>query len=307
MSFLHLPSLSSGTPGLGLTVGFLLLWSVACADRGSAVAPGERDDFGNVVAAGTTALPARIVSLNPTTTEILFAIGAGDRVVGRTRWDTSPVEARRVPDVGPGLRPNIEAVLARQPDLVVLYASEDNRDAAAQLAAAGVRTIAMKIDSIGSFVRGAQLLGLATGREEAARGMVDAVLQTLERVRSATDTVDRPTVFWHIWDSPIITIGRGSYMSELVEIAGGRNVYADIEAPSPTIALEDVVRRDPHFVLGGPDGVRALRASPAWQAVPAVRAGRFITIDTALVSRPSIHLGRAALSLARALHPELGL
>ena len=304
---MHLHPSSSGRPARWLTGALLILVAAACAERDPAVAGGERDDFGSLLAPGTAAFPARIVSLNPTTTEILFAIGAGDRLVGRTSWDTHPEEALRVPDVGPGLRPNVEAVLVRRPDLAVLYASADNRDAAAQLAAAGVRTVAMKIDSIGSFARGARLLGLATGREEAARQLVDSVMHVLDRVRSATDTLDRPTVFWYIWDSPIITIGRGSFMSELVEIAGGRNIYADIAAPSPTIALEDVVRRDPRFVLAGPDGARTLRASPAWQAVPAVREGRIVTVDTALVSRPSVHLGRAALSLARALHPELRL
>ena len=303
---MHLGSSSGARLGriAGLAVGFFAL---GCAERAPARDAAERDDFGDAVAAGTLASPARIVSLNPTSTELLFAIGAGDRVVGRTRWDAWPEEARRVPDVGPGLRPNIEAVLARQPDLVILYASEDNRDAAAQLRAAGVATIALKIDSIGSFVRGARLLGRATGRENAAGAVVDSVTGTLQRVRAATAGVERPTVFWHIWDSPIITIGQGSYMSELVEIAGGRNVYQDLDAPSASVALEDVVRRDPQLVLGGPDGVRAMRASAAWQAVPAVRAGRVITVDTTLVGRPSIRLGEAAVSLARALHPSLGL
>ena len=279
----------------------------ACAERAPLPSGNERDDFGDVVAAGTAELPARIVSLNPTSTELLFAIGAGGRIVGRTQWDVHPDEARSIPDVGPGLRPNVEAVLARQPDLVVLYASEDNRAAAAQLQAAGVRTLALKIDSIGSFVRGARLLGRATGRNAEAAAVVDSVSRTLDRVRAATAGLERPTVFWHIWDSPIITVGAGSYMSELVEIAGGRNIYSDLSEPSASVALEDIVRRDPQVVLAGPDGARAMRESAVWQALPAVRAGRIAIVDTTLVGRPSIHLGEAAVSLARILHPELGL
>ena len=285
----------------------LLAVAAACAESPESAGQVMRDDFGDTVAAGTRALPARIVSLNPTSTEILFALGAGSRIVGRTRWDVHPPEASRIPDVGPGLRPNVEAVLARDPDLVVLYASEDNRAAVAQLRAAGVPTLALRIDSIGSFARGARLLGHATGQEVQARALVDSVMETLDRVRAATAGVSRPTVFWHVWDAPIITIGAHSFMSELVEIAGGRNIYDDLDAPSANVALEDIVRRDPQLVLAGPDGARTIRETAIWQAVPAVRAGRVVVVDTTLLARPSIHLGEAAVSLARLLHPALGL
>ena len=284
--------------GLGASV-------VACAEGRARVGERDMDDFGDTVTAGTEDTPARVVSLNPTSTELLFAIGAGPRIVGRTQWDVWPDEARSIPDVGPGLRPNVEAVLARRPNLVVLYASEDNRAAVAQLRAAGVRTLALKIDSIGSFVRGARLLGLATGRSDAAALVVDSVMRTLQRVRAATASLERPSVFWHIWDSPIITIGAGSYMSELVEIAGGRNVYADLREPSASVALEDIVRRNPDIVLAGPDGARTMRENAAWRALPAVREGRILIVDTTLVGRPSVHLGEAAVSLARLLHPDV--
>ena len=274
------------------------------AERGEAL---ERDDFGAAVIAGSAASPARIVSLNPTSTEILFAIGAGGRLVGRSQWDLWPDSARLVPALGPGIRPNVEAVLAARPDLVLLYASEDNRPAATRLRAAGIATLALKIDSIGSFRRGTRLLGLATGQGARAAVVVDSVFRTLERVRAATARLERPTVFWHVWDAPIITIGAGSYMSELVEIAGARNVYADHAAPSMTVGLEDVARRDPRWVLAGPVGAAALRARPEWRAVPAVRVGRTLIVDTTLVGRPSVKLGEAAVSLARLLHPGVGL
>ena len=96
-------------------------------------------------------------------------------------------------------------------------------------------------------------------------------------------------------------------MSELVEIAGGRNVYSDIAEPSASVALEDIVRRDPQVVLAGPDGARAMRESASWRALPAVRDGRIAIVDTTLVGRPSIRLGEAAVSLARILHPDIGL
>ncbi len=263
-----------------------------------------RDDFGHAVVPGVA---RRIISLNPATTEMLFAIGAGSRVIGRTTWDWYPDSARLVPDMGPGLRPNLEVVIGAKPDLVILYASADNRTAAARLRSLGVATLAVKNDSIGDLARTLRLLGMVTGDSARAEAVSDSVRLTLDRVRAATAGRPRPTAFWYIWDSPLITIGRGSYMSELLEIAGARNLYDDIAKPSPTVTLEDVVRRNPDLVIAGPDGTRKLRGDARWRALPAVKAGRIIVADTALVGKPSVRLGEAAVSLARQLHPGIGL
>ena len=113
----------------------------------------------------------------------------------------------------------------------------------------------------------------------------------------------RPSVFWHMWDSPLLTIGRGSYLSELVEIAGGRNIYDSLPKPSPQIAFEDLARRDPDIILVAPQGVARIVGDPAWKRMKAVRTGNVLVVDTALVFRPSVRLGEAALSLAQLLHP----
>ncbi|HET7583349.1 MAG TPA: helical backbone metal receptor [Gemmatimonadaceae bacterium] len=262
-----------------------------------------RDDWGNPVLAGTTRVPARIVSLNPASTEILFALGAGSRLVGRTHWDVWPPQAVAVPDLGPGLRPNVEAVLAAHPDLVVLYASEDNRAAAARLSAAGIHVIALRFDRISGFDSATTLLGRAVGLSDAARVITDSVRRTLAHVRASTDSLSRRTVFWHVWDAPLITIGAGSFLDDLVRIAGGRNVYGDLQPASPVVSLEDVARRDPDVILAGPEGAARIRSDPAWRAVRAVQRDDVLVVDTTLVGRPSVRLGEAAVSLARLLHP----
>jgi ABC-type Fe3+-hydroxamate transport system substrate-binding protein len=281
----------------------LLLSLAACAERAAPSLAAATDDFGDTLA--LAAPPRRIVSLNPTTTELLFALGAGDRLVGRTEWDVWPEAARAVPDVGAGLRPNVEAVLARRPDLVLLYASTDNRDAARRLRAAGVGTLALKIDSIAQFDRAVRRIGGVLGDSQRATLVADSVARTLRRVRAATAGLARPRVFWHVWDSPLITIGGGSFMNELVEIAGGRNVYGDIPDPSPQVSMEDVIRRDPQLILAGPEGAALMRRESGWRALRAVREGRFVIVDTNFVSRPSVRLGEAADTLARLLHPGL--
>ena len=282
----------------------------ACADgdrgrNGAADTAGSqdiRDDFGEVVRVGRRP-PTRIVSLNPTTTEILFAIGAGRSIVGRTQYDLWPDSAKLVPSLGPGIRPNIEAVLATRPDLVVLYAGADNRPAADHLRSAGIVVVAFKVDSIEEFRRVTRVLGALVGDTARARTVVDSVDRTLQRVAAATRTLARPTVFFHSWEKPLLTIGGGSFMSQLVAIAGGRNIYDSLSAPSPAVTLEDVVQRDPDIVLVSPIERAHMLASAQWRVLRAVRDGHVLAYDTNLVARPSVKLGEAAVSLAQLLHP----
>jgi len=279
----------------------LALNTLACAREPRHEAARTADDFGDTLSAGVA--PRHIVSLNPTTTELLFAIGAGNRVVGRTTYDQWPAAARRVPDLGPGLRPNVEAVLAVHPDLVVLYASDDNRDAARRLRAAGVPTAAFRVDRIAEFERVTRALGILTGDTVAARTTVDSVRATLDRVRAATAPLPHPTVFWPLYDQPLLATGGGSYLDELITIAGGRNVYGFMKEPSPRITFEDLMRRDPDVVLASPESRARYLADPRWKALRAVRDGRLLDVDTTLVLRPGPRLGEAARSMALLLHP----
>lgn len=277
------------------------------ASRDSAAAPVDttaRDDFGDQLPPRGPA--ARIVSLNPTTTEILFTIGAGARLVGRTHWDDHPAAARAVPDLGDGIRPNVEAVLAARPDLVVLYASADNRAAARALRAAGVRVVGLKIDRVADLSRAARLLGRLTGDSVSGAIVADSVARTIDAVRAVTATLPHPTVFWPLLGEPLLAVGRGSFQHELIEIAGGRNAFGDQSAAAPRISQEEVLRRDPDVVMvGAKYGAGALAALyPQWRPLRAVRDGRVLVYDTALVLRPSVQLGAAAVSLARLLHPE---
>jgi iron complex transport system substrate-binding protein len=260
-----------------------------------------RDDFGQPIALGRS--PRRIVSLNPTTTEILFTIGAGGRLVGRTTYDVFPDSARLVPDLGPGLRPNVEAVLGARPDLVILYGSDDNRAAADRFRQAGITVVGFKLDSIQQFQRITRILGRLTGDSLRADRVVDSVTATLERVRAATASLPRPTVFIHGWDSPVIAITGGSFMTELLHIAGAQNIYDSIPVPSAPVTMEDIVARDPNFVITTPVSAAKMRVSPVWRAVRAVREGHILAYDTNIVARPSVQLGMAARQFADLLHP----
>ena len=274
----------------------------ACSRSSEHARTAVTDDFGDTIV--VAAPSARVVSLNPATTEIIFALGAGNHLVGRTHWDLYPASAAAVPDLGSGIRPNVEAVLGARPDLVLLYASMDNRPAAAKLHAAGIRTLSLKIDHIADFFRATTLIGQLLGDSARAVVITDSVRRTLDRVRRITSGLPTLTVFWHIWDAPLITIGRGSYMNELVEIAGARNVYRDMPDVSPAVGIEDVLRRNPQYIITGPEGAAKIKVDPRWSTAPAVRDGHVISVDTALVGRPAVRLGEAAVHLASLFHPE---
>jgi len=274
-----------------------LLLAVACrpADR-VAHGPVALDDAGD-----TVRLPAparRIVSLIPATTELLFDIGAGSAVVGRTTWCDYPPAALQVPDLGDGIRPNLEAIVSRRPDLVVLYNSAQNASVANQLQRMGIRSIRLAVDRLSDVSRVALLLGRLSGRERGADSLVAAFDAGLEAASTPDSVASRPTVLILVWDQPPMTVGRGSFLSEMVQRAGGRNLFADIAASSAAVSLEAIAARNPDVVLTTTDAVPKFASRPEWRTVPAVREGRFVPVPAGEFSRPSPRAPAAIRELA---------
>ena len=281
----------------------LLVALAACSPRPLAGGVSITDDWGRTVA---LAAPARrVVSLSPASTEILFALGAGPRLVGRTRYDDWPAEARAVPAVGEGIGPNVEAVAARRPDLVVLYASAANRAALSGLSALGIPVAVLKLDVSSDVVRAARRLGTLTGTADAADSLVAAFGDSLRAVEARDARVlRRPRLYVDVWADPPMTVGRGSYLSEVVEAAGAVNVFGDLGASAAPVSLETIVQRDPDAVLVlAPDTTRPpdLASRPGWRAVRAVREGRILVVDASLYGRPGPRMPAAAADLARRL------
>jgi iron complex transport system substrate-binding protein len=289
---------------LACALGSVLACACTVTERGARVPSArETDAFGDTLIAGPA--PRRIASLNPAATEIVFALGAGARLVGRTRWDTYPDSARRVPDMGDGVRPNVELVLGAHPDLVLLYASAENRAARDAFRRNGIATLTQRIDRVVDFADAVMQLGRALGDTSRALDVRDSVNATLGKARALTSGLAKPRVLWPLWEAPLMAVGRGSFLDELLDAAGAVNVFGDLAAPSPQVTYEEVVRRDPDLVLMGPARAAALRADPRWRVLRAVREGHVITYDTMLVGRPGVRMGEGAMHLAMLLHPEL--
>lgn len=288
---------------IGPAVLALVLAAACAGERAAAVFDAVVDDFGDTLRLSAPA--TRVVSLNPVTTELLFALDAGATLVGRTSWDLYPEAAKAVTDVGNGMGPNVEAVLGQRPDLVLLYASESNRLAAQQLRAAGVMTLTHRTDKIADLQRVIPIIARALGADSLGRLLADSVKGSVESVRALPRPADTLSAYWHIWDAPLLTIGGGSYLSELLSVAGAHNVFDDVAQPSPQVSMEEIARRDPDVVLAGPNAAARIRTSPSWQSVRAVREGRVIVIDTTIVGRPGVRMGEAARFLRRVLVDSL--
>jgi ABC-type Fe3+-hydroxamate transport system substrate-binding protein len=255
------------------------------------------DDGGAAVT--LAAPPRRVVSLIPATTELVFALGAGDRLVGRTSWCDFPPEAARVPDLGNGIGPNLEAVVAAKPDLVLLYKSGANRAAVERLRGLGIPVLELATDRMQDFDRVARLVGRALGVGERAESLVTST----ERDLAAATHIPsfRPSVLILVWDRPPMTLGRGSFLSEIVDRAGARNLFDDIATSSAPISVEAVVARDPDFILVSGTGEPAIASRPEWQSVRAVRERRFLHVGGSEFNRPSPRVAAAVRELAAAL------
>ena len=258
----------------------------------------------------------RIVSLIPAATETLVAIGAADRLVARTRYDEAP-EIAALPSVGGGIDPSLEFLAALAPGLVVLWASGANgvrlED---RLDEVGVAWYGAALETVDDFRRHAGNLGRLVGLAERADSLITRVEDELEAAaRSWAGRTPVRVVYVGQADPPM-TSGPGTFLDSMLAAAGAVNAFRDIRGSWPLVSMEEVVRRDPRYLIvpvagygtpAAPPGYRdpsaaRLASRPGWSVVAAVAAGRVISVDASLFGRPGPRMGEAALYLASRLH-----
>ena len=281
--------------------------SSATASPTAAAFPATLSDFqGRSVT--VNARPSRIVSIGPSITEFLFALGAGDRVVGVDEFSDEPAAAKQIDKVG-GVKVNVEKVVSLKPDLVLSVKFSDGT--IESLVSAGLTVLVVDPQSIADVSRTAVLVGKAVGADGSRLSSdIDAQLSSVkEKVASAAT---RPRVFHEVDASDPtkpFTVGPGSYIQDLITLAGGTNIAANTGSAYPQISLEEVVKDDPEIIiLGDADyGTTAdqVASRPGWSAISAVKNKKIFPISDSLVSRPGPRLGDAALAYAKLLHPEI--
>jgi iron complex transport system substrate-binding protein len=259
-------------------------------------------------AAGAAA--PRVASLAPSLTEIICALGAGDRLVGRTDVCNFPPDATaRIPIIGSFGKPFLESLLAQRPTDVIEVDLEDESvtDLFTRLGIAHHRIPCQRLADIPPAIR---LVGRIVGRNAEAEALAEALAAGLAAHRTAvarTPAADRPLVFVTVWWDPLMTVGRSAFISEVVDLAGGRNLGDELPRDYNTISPEWVLERNPDVILcltpGTPGTAQARLAGRAgWRELRAVQNGRVLDgFDLDVLSRPGPRVLAAIDQLSRAL------
>jgi len=250
----------------------------------------------------------RIVSLAPNLTEIVYAVGAGDRLVGRTRYCDYPAEAKTVPEVGDTMTPSIERIIALKPQIVLISTASQLEAFTRQLNEQRIAVYVTNPQSLEDVFLSIQNLGdLFDNRDQAAKLVAD-LRQRAETVEAATKQVKPVKVFYQVSGEPLYTIGREAYLTDLVRRAGGVSVTADVPGAFPRFSDEAALAARPEAVIlpsGGSMGTANLTAVAALKNSPAVLNNRVYRINDDHLSRPGPRLVDGLEEMARALHPEV--
>ncbi len=268
---------------------------------------------GDLQVSGTPA--RRIVSLVPAVTEMLFAVGAGQQVVGVSSYDDFPPEAKKLPRVGALLDPDLERILSLRPDLVITYVSQTELEY--KLKGAGIRIYSVHPGDVPVILQTLRDVGRATGHAEEADRQAREIQSTLDAVRARVSGRPRPRALLVFGRQPgtlqqLYAVGGRGFLHDLLGIAGGANLFADVNRESVQPSHEMLIARAPDVVVelqagrmlsaGGPD--EALKTWSALASVPAVRNRRVVVLRGDYLVAPGPRIAMAAEALARALHPD---
>lgn len=257
------------------------------------------DDAGHTLE--FTRPPQRIISLTPHLTELLFAVGAGAQVVGADSASDYPAAAKTLPRVGDYSRINFERILALKPDLVLVWVGGNRAADIHGLRAMGLpvlHTRATRLDDVARLLR---LVGQASGHAEAGEAAAQAYSTRLAALQ-VRDVQKRPvSVFYQVWDRPLMTVGGGHWISDALVLCGARNVFADLRGLSPVVSREAVLSRAPELIIGGSDAPNLRRSWQRFAGLPAVKNDAFVRVDADLLHRPTPRLIEGVAGLCAAV------
>lgn len=265
------------------------------------------DDAGRKMYLAKT--PVRIVSLAPSVTEMLFAIGAGEQLVGVTDFCDYPPEAKAKPKLGYA-HPNLESLMALQPDLVLAPQEFLKPDVILKLEQLKVPVFILSATTVEDILGHIQTLGRMLDRSVQANAIAMTLRQDVAAVRLRMQDVSPVRVLYVLNSQPLITVGPGSFIDQLLRIAGATNVAAQSQLPYPRMSLEVVLQQDPEvllFPIGKAEGISDSEQQTwrQWQTMTAVQRGRLHQIPADLLNRPGPRIGQALTMLVNILHPEI--
>jgi iron complex transport system substrate-binding protein len=270
------------------------------------------DDLGRTVVINK--LPERIVSLAPSNTEIIYALGLEDKLVGTTDYDDYPEAAKSKPRVANYTTPDLEKVVAVQPDLIIAEAIHE-KTALPAIEHLGLTVIVTSAHSMDTILYDIKMIGDINGKSRAADELVASLNARIQAVTSKTDTLtpeQRPRVLYVIWHDPIWTMGGNTFTDDLIRMAGGVNIFSTDFTESRVVSLESILEKDPQVILvsgmatGGDLIYNSIMKDSRLSCVSAMRNNRVYKIsDANLTERPGPRVVDGLEEVAKLLHPEI--
>lgn len=254
--------------------------------------------------------PMRIVSLAPSNTEMLFTLGLGDKVIGVTSNCNYPEEATTKEIVG-GYEANIEKIIELDPDLVLVYGA-GNEGEVKLLRDAGINVFGFMPETIDGVIADIKIIGKITGTSNTADALIKDMINKRDEIVDIVKGQEKVKVFYEIWHDPLMAAGKGSFMDELITIAGGENIAQDADGAYPEYDLEQLVERDPEVYLTSEDTpektVESVKIRPGFENISAIKNDRiyiFKEAEADVVSRPGPRIIEALELVAKSIYPEL--
>jgi iron complex transport system substrate-binding protein len=280
----------------------LALAMSACNPGGQTPTQYIVDDLGRLVAINGT--PQRIISMAPSNTEILFALGLGDRVVGVTDWCDYPPEALGKEKVGGYVNPDIEKIVALNPDLI-LVAYGTPMDVINNLVGLGLTVFGIKTTTSDDLLNDIRTIGKITGKEVEAQALTSEMASRIQAITAKTSELQqRPRVFYIVWHDPLWTAGSGTFIDELIEKAGGVNICQNITGYAQ-INLEEVVALNPEIIIASEWSYDWAHNATELASTNASQTHRVYTLDDDLVQRPGPRLVEGLEWFAHYIQPDI--
>jgi len=262
------------------------------------------DDAGRAVRLPQPA--TRIVSLMPTVTDLIIAMGHADRLIARTDYDLDTTIAK-LPSLGGGLTPSVEWLAAQKPDLIVSWPDHGTRSIVGKMESVGLHVYAAKTDTLANTYTTIRNLGVLLDAKRSADSLANAITLGLDSVRASIAGRTPVRVAYLVSVAPPTVVGPHTFIDELVKVAGGVNVFADIGQLYPEVNIEELVQRDPDVIVIARENEADLRAElavlPVWRELRAVKAGRVHRVSPYDFNRSGPLMPRAARVLADFFHP----
>lgn len=281
--------------------GFALIIALLTLAPASAAPLCARDALGDNVCLSESA--ARVVSLSPGATELLFSAGAGSKVVAVSAWSDYPPEARNLPQVGDSNRLDLEAIVSLKPDLVVAWVDGNSRSQLERLSGLGIAVFWLAPRTFADIAKAVGNLARLTGSPDVGTARADAFMAAIARLEERYAGARPVRVFFQIWDQPLMTVNREELISKAIALCGGVNVFADLPRLVPRLSIEAVLAADPQAIItAGETGKNPWLES--WRQYPeltAVAAGNLFLEPPDLLARPTLRMAEGAEHLCQTL------